>query len=212
MKKKSLSLCLLALGVTGLTMFSGSSEASAHGYVNQPASRVVNAKANGFGWGPGEISSHPEIISTPQGVEAATADLDSGKLNGKLASAGLDVYSPLNEQTSSRWVKNPMSTGENNFNWHHTAVHKTNRYRYYMTKQGWNQNEPLTLKNMDLIKVIGQPIGEDFPKGEGFTPAVDETQQVNIPSDRSGYHVVYAVWDINDTINSFYQAIDVNVK
>ncbi|MDU1041334.1 MAG: chitin-binding protein, partial [Enterococcus faecalis] len=23
---------------------------------------------------------------------------------------------------------------------------------------------------------------------------------------------IYAVWDINDTINSFYQAIDVNVQ
>lgn len=212
MKKKTLSLCLLVLGVSGIAMFGGSKEVSAHGYVNQPASRVVNAKANGFGWGPGEISSHPAIISTPQGIETSTSKLDSGELNGKLASAGLEGYSPLNVQTSKRWAKTSINTGVNNFNWHHTAVHKTNRYRYYMTKQGWNQNEPLTLKNMDLITVIGQPIGENLPSGEGFTPKVDELQKVTIPSDRSGYHVVYSVWDINDTTNSFFQAIDVDVK
>lgn len=39
-----------------------------------------------------------------------------------------------------------------------------------------------------------------------------ETHRINIPADRKGYHVIYAVWDINDTINSFYQAIDVNVQ
>ena len=31
----------------------------------------------------------------------------------------------------------------------------------------------------------------------------------NVP-DRTGYQVIYAVWEIADTANSFYQAIDVD--
>ncbi|WP_177944882.1 lytic polysaccharide monooxygenase, partial [Klebsiella grimontii] len=35
---------------------------------------------------------------------------------------------------------------------------------------------------------------------------------INIPTDRKGYHVIYAVWGIGDTVNAFYQAIDVNIQ
>ncbi|MGP2688349.1 lytic polysaccharide monooxygenase, partial [Serratia nevei] len=38
------------------------------------------------------------------------------------------------------------------------------------------------------------------------------THQCNIPADRSGSHVILAVWDIADTANAFYQAIDVNLS
>lgn len=38
------------------------------------------------------------------------------------------------------------------------------------------------------------------------------THKVNVPTDRSGYHVILAVWDIDDTANAFYQVIDVNLK
>lgn len=212
MTKRILVLCAATLALLGGTILFGSKEASAHGYVTQPISRVANAKANGFGWGPGEISSHPEIISTPAGVEGLTSLFDSGELYGKLGSAGLKAYSLLDVQTSSRWVKSTISTGLTDFKWHHTATHKTNRYRYYMTKQGWDQNAPLSWENMELIGIVGNPIGEDYPAGEGFIPAVDETHKIEVPSDRSGYHVIHSLWDINDTSNSFSQVIDVTIK
>lgn len=55
--------------------------------------------------GPGQDSSQPEIITTPQGIEAPTKLLDTGQLNGRLPSAGLASYSKLDEQTATRWVK-----------------------------------------------------------------------------------------------------------
>lgn len=212
MKKMYIVASIVAIASMGVTLISGGIQVFAHGYVTQPISRVANAEANGFGWGPGQDSSQPDIISTPQGLEAPTFLLDSGQLNGKLASAGLSNYSKLDEQNATRWVKSNINVGLNTFVWNMTATHKTNRFRYYMTKQGWDPNKPLTLDEMDLIGVVGQPIGQDLPAGQGFTVNAVEKHEITIPSDRKGYHVIYAVWDINDTINSFYQAIDVNVK
>ncbi|MDN3185231.1 lytic polysaccharide monooxygenase [Enterococcus faecalis] len=193
-------------------VFVGSLKASAHGYVSSPISRVKNSEANGFGWEAGLDSSQPSIISTPQGIEAPTKLLDSGKINGKLSSGGRPDYSKLDEQTETRWVKTAINSGENDFTWTITAEHKTNRFRYYMTKQGWNPNTPLSLDNMELIGVVGQPIGKDLPSGLGFPVGKQESHKITIPSDRKGYHVIYSVWDINDTVNSFYQSIDVIVK
>ncbi|MEC3942664.1 lytic polysaccharide monooxygenase, partial [Enterococcus mundtii] len=48
--------------------------------------------------------------------------------------------------------------------------------------------------------------------GQGFPVNDTETHAIKIPDDRKGYHIIYSVWDINDTTNSFYQAIDVTVK
>ncbi|WP_321158336.1 lytic polysaccharide monooxygenase, partial [Providencia stuartii] len=33
-----------------------------------------------------------------------------------------------------------------------------------------------------------------------------------IPTDREGYHVILAIWDVADTNNAFYQVIDVNLS
>jgi chitin-binding protein len=32
-----------------------------------------------------------------------------------------------------------------------------------------------------------------------------------VPANRSGYHVILAIWDVADTVNAFYNVIDVNV-
>lgn len=204
MMRKNFFICGTAVAVLmSASIYMGGEQADAHGYVSNPVSRVKNAKANGFGWGPGEIAA-PTIISTPQGVEPSTALLNEGKLDGHLPSGGLDGYALLDEQTSSRWVKSIRNTGVNDFTWYHTQPHETSTYRYFMTKQGWNQNAPINLKDMELIGTIEK---------NGQNPAIEETHKVTIPADRSGYHVVYSVWDVaNGTAKSFVQAIDLNIK
>lgn len=43
-----------------------------------------------------------------------------------------------------------MTAGVHQFVWHHTAPHKTTNWRYYITKQNWNPNKPLTRDQFDL--------------------------------------------------------------
>ncbi|MFP3600027.1 lytic polysaccharide monooxygenase, partial [Chryseobacterium sp. SIMBA_029] len=35
--------------------------------------------------------------------------------------------------------------------------------------------------------------------------------QITVPANRTGYHIILAVWDVADTTNAFYNVIDVNV-
>ncbi len=45
----------------------------------------------------------------------------------------------------------------------------------------------------------------------GARPGTSVTHEANVPTDRNGYHLILAVWEIADTGNAFYQVIDVNL-
>ncbi|MFI6831501.1 lytic polysaccharide monooxygenase [Kribbella sp. NPDC050241] len=70
-----------------------------------------------------------------------------------------------------------------------------------MTKQGWDQNVPLTRR----ARPGPVPDGAD----ERRPPANDVSHPGTLPN-RSGRHMILAVWTINDTANAFYQCSDVN--
>lgn len=46
---------------------------------------------------------------------------------------------------------------------------------------------------------------------DGSAASNNLTHKINVPTDRSGYHVILAVWDVADTANAFYNVIDVNL-
>ena len=71
-----------------------------------------------------------------------------------------------------------------------------------MTKPGWDQNAPLNRDELELIGTINH---------DGSTASNNLSHTINIPENRLGYHVVLAVWDVDDTANAFYNVIDVNV-
>ncbi|ANY08003.1 hypothetical protein AFB00_18785 [Pseudonocardia sp. HH130630-07] len=71
-----------------------------------------------------------------------------------------------------------------------------------MTKPGWSGDKPLTRGDLELLTTVEH---DGSPANTGGAHTVD------IPADRSGYHVIYAVWDVADTPNAFYNVIDVQV-
>lgn len=95
-----------------------------------------------------------------------------------------------------------MQVGNNDFLWHLTARHSTANWRYYITKNGWNSSVPLERVSFDLEPFCSQ---NDY----GAIPKSDVTMTCKVPEDRTGYHVIYGVWQIADTSNSFYQVVDV---
>jgi len=100
------------------------------------------------------------------------------------------------------WTKTPMTAGAHEFVWYHTAPHKTTNWRYYITKQNWDPNKPLTRAQFELTPFC-------TVNGNGQAPEMRKAMTCNVPS-RTGYQVIYGVWEIADTSNSFYQAIDVD--
>lgn len=186
MKKIALAIGLLC----------SASSVFAHGYVESPASRAYKCKL-GQNTGCGPVQYEPQSVEKTSGFPQGSLPPD-----GQLASAGITTYSQLDKQDSNTWSKTTMKSGTNNFVWYHTAPHKTTNWRYYITKQNWDPNQPLTRNSFELT-----PFCE--VNGYGVAPATRVTHACNVPS-RTGYQAVYAVWEIADTSNSFYQIIDLD--
>ncbi|MAM86976.1 MAG: chitin-binding protein [unclassified Hahellaceae] len=168
----------------------------AHGYVTSPTSRNYACKL-------GDNTNCGAIIWEPQSLEAPKGFPQSGPADGKIASAGLAQFSPLDAQSANRWSKQSMRPGQNTFSWTFTANHSTSNWRYFITKPGWNVNAALSRQSFDL-----QPFCS--VSGNQQQPPKQVNHNCNVP-DRNGYHVILAVWDIGDTTNAFYNVIDVNL-
>lgn len=204
MKKKIALTLLCSAGLLSLAMTANQEEALAHGYTVSPASRGYQGlleKQINYGQA---FQKYGAVINEPQSLEAPKGYPEAGPADGQLASAGGKFEGILDIQTPTYWNKRTdIATGINTFTWEYTANHATSKWHYYMTKPGWDQNAKLTRSEMELIGTV---------EHDGSSSSTNLSHQVNIPKDRNGYHLIYAVWDIADTSNAFYNVIDVNVK
>ncbi|WP_061707780.1 N-acetylglucosamine-binding protein GbpA [Pseudenterobacter timonensis] len=188
MKLSKIALAMAALSVA--------SSALAHGYIESPASRAYMCK-QGKNIDCGPVQYEPQSVEKSSGFPSGTMPPD-----GQLASAGIANYSQLDRQSLNAWTKTPITPGPHEFVWYHTAPHKTNNWRYYITKQNWDPNKPLTRDQFELTPFCSV-------NGYGQAPTMRKAMNCNVPQ-RTGYQVIYGVWEIADTANSFYQAIDVD--
>ncbi|WP_426480260.1 lytic polysaccharide monooxygenase [Chryseobacterium sp. R2ACT005] len=178
---------------------------SAHGYVLSPASRgyqgSLDKAALGYSVAFGKYGS---VINEPGSLEAPKGFPASGPIDGKIASANGSIGgdTTLDIQTADRWKKTNITTGANAFIWKYLAYHATAKWHYYMTKQGWDPGKPLSRQDLELIGTVVH---------NGTPPQDNVSHQITVPANRTGYHIILAVWDVADTANAFYNVIDVNV-
>ncbi|QFT54371.1 lytic polysaccharide monooxygenase [Microbulbifer sp. THAF38] len=199
LKQPIFNHALMAVVLAGL-----SSNALSHGYVEAADGGVASARGTlcKYPLDTGEMNTGCGAVQwEPQSVEGAEGFPDSGPADGQIASAGNSSWSELNEQSSDRWVKNYISSGWQTFKWHFTANHVSRDWKYYITKENWNPNFALTRDQFDL-----DPFCE--VDGNYEQPPTDMTHECQVPN-REGYHVILAVWDVGDTVNAFYNVIDV---
>ena len=173
-------------------LFSGT--VLAHGYIDSPSSRadLCAKKVNkncGF------------IIYEPQSLEAYKGFPAAGPADGKIASAN-GAFPELDQQSATRWSKVNITPGTTTFHWTIEANHATTSWKYYITKQDWNPNAPLSRASFDLTPFCNV----DY---KGKQPPHSYSDTCNVPS-RTGYQVILAVWEIADTANAFYNVIDVD--
>lgn len=185
----------VALTVSSLLVSSG---VFAHGYLTEPLSRDYMCQ-KGINTQCGNAQYEPQSVGeSPKGYPKANLPPEGLLVSGNGPSKYIGVK--LNEQTSDRWAKNKMHAGENTFSWHFTAVHATQNWKYYITKQDWDPNMPLTRASFE---------SEPFCQVDGkeTVPPVNITHTCQVP-ERSGYQVIYANWEISNTGNTFYKVID----
>ncbi|TVX93155.1 lytic polysaccharide monooxygenase [Paenibacillus agilis] len=170
-------------------------QASAHGYIESPKSRVYKCNQL-ININCGDAQYNHNNLETTKGFPA------SGPADGQIPSAGWTSYSALNAQSTTRWDKTTMNGGPNTFTWYLTNPHATTDWKYYITKPGWNPNQPLKRSDLELFCT--------YTDG-GTTPPKNVSHTCDVPTDRSGYHIILGTWDVYNTTNAFYQVIDVNL-
>ncbi|QAY66994.1 lytic polysaccharide monooxygenase [Paenibacillus protaetiae] len=191
--KLAAAASFIAAAVACMLVFAG--KASAHGYISSPASRTLLCQQ-------GANKNCGAIQYEPQSVEGVGHFPESGPADGQIAGAG--KYAELDAQTADRWKKVDLQGGVNTFTWTFTANHATEGWKYYITKKGWDPNKPLTRDQLETKPFC-------TVDGGNVKPAMTVTHTCNVPTDRTGYYIILGVWEIGDTGNAFYQAIDVNL-
>ncbi|MEV6287446.1 lytic polysaccharide monooxygenase auxiliary activity family 9 protein [Kribbella sp. NPDC051770] len=190
-RKTLAGIALGALALTGLAV----PTAYGHGYTTSPTSRAKHC-ANGAVQNCGNIQWEPQSTEGPKGFPGG------GPADGKLCSAGIGAFDQLNDQRGGAWPTTQLSSGSlYTFKWTLTAAHATTDFKYYITKDGWNQNAPLTRSALQLQPFLTVPFN-------GARPGMTVTHSGQLPN-KSGRHMILAVWTIADTGNAFYQCSDV---
>ncbi|WP_129358357.1 lytic polysaccharide monooxygenase [Rothia uropygioeca] len=199
--KKSAKFCTVAT-LVGALAFGGAAAANAHGYIGNSKSDVTARAAMKSNTNLGPVQYEPQSIEAPKGfsLDASTG----GPADGKLASAGTDIAKNLDEQSPDRWKENEVNAGQTiSMGWEYTAMHPTSKWHYYITKNGWDQNSPLKRSELQPLATV---------QHDGTPPTEGTVHQMKLPADHTGDHVIYAVWDVADTSNAFYNTVDVHIN
>lgn len=235
-KKPRLRTLTPLLAVAGLMV---AQQAMAHGFSYDPPSRAFMCQksptSNHNDCGTSQANYQPQGLENHTYTNSAQFPTDTGSNTGPIdnviASAadsqnpGYDAFAILNDQSSTRWQKTDVTAGETrSFRWAFTKPHPTREISYYITKNGWDQNAPLTRADFDPKPICSVSYNGTVPParaphsgemtGDGavsYTYA--DIPNCTIPADRSGYNVILGVWKVADPeLNDFVSAIDINVK
>ncbi|WP_394433773.1 lytic polysaccharide monooxygenase auxiliary activity family 9 protein [Streptomyces sp. SGAir0957] len=197
MRNKKLYAAMLGLTTAGAFALSAGG-ASGHGYTDLPISRQKLC-ANGTVANCGNIQWEPQSVEGPKGFPA------SGPADGQICSGNHGEFGQLNaakQPNGQAWPTTKVTGGQNyTFRWQFTARHSTTDFRYYVTKNGWDESKPLTRAALNTTPFLTVPYSGQPPATLSHSGA--------LPTGKSGHHVILAVWTIADTANAFYACSDV---
>lgn len=184
-----------------------------HGYTDSPVSRAYwCSQTPGSDCGP--VSSEPQSVEAPKGFPRDRSP--GGALtprDGELASGSLGKFAALDGVTTPAgqpWPANRVTPGGIiRVRWWLTATHKTERWQYWITRDGWDPDAPLSRAQLEP-----EPWSTfEWPcPGGGWRchmPIQDVHHFMYLPRKR-GRHVLYSVWAVGDTDMAFYQAADLD--
>ncbi|OLZ69857.1 chitin-binding protein [Streptomyces sp. IMTB 2501] len=196
--KTKLSAVVLGAVTAGVFVLS-TGGASGHGYTDLPISRQKLC-ANGTVTNCGDIQYEPQSVEGPKGFPAA------GPADGQICNGGLSRFAQLSSPVTpsgGAWPTTRVTGGQTyTFRWQFTAMHATTDFKYYVTRQGWNEDHALSRSDLNTTPFLTVPYN-------GQRPPATLSHSGTLPTGLSGHHVILAVWTIADTGNAFYACSDV---
>jgi predicted carbohydrate-binding protein with CBM5 and CBM33 domain len=217
---------VLAAGT--LTVIS-QSPAQAHGAMMIPGSRTYLCWVDG-------LSSTGQIIPQNDGCEGAVNAGGANALynwfgvlrsdgagrmagfipDGALCSGGNPTYSGFDRPRNTGYPESHLTAGSTiQIRYNNWARHP-GTFRLYITRDGWNQNAPLSWSDLQGVPASGQAGGSPFdsvtnPAEVGGPGSATGYYYWNaqLPSNKTGKHIIYSVWHRSDSTETFYNCSDV---
>jgi chitin-binding protein len=188
-----------------------------HGRMSNPRSRA-DIEFDG-GWPADGLEGGKFFPATEIGLSDPDAPSDSPSgpkpvpPDGRIASGGSEPDAAVLDEVRD-WPKVDLRSGaEVPFQWSFGMKHKTRRYNYFVTKEGWDPAAPLSRAQFEPAPFATYKPHGDIPFWQMPDPSKDpdlgRPHTIQLP-ERSGYHVILGVWEVADTGHAFYQVIDVN--
>ncbi|MEV7221161.1 lytic polysaccharide monooxygenase [Streptomyces sp. NPDC093681] len=204
--RRAVAVAVAGLAPLALTTLAAA-PASAHGSMGDPVSRVSQCHAEG----PESPKSAACKAAVAAGGTQSLYDWNGIRIgdaagkhqelipDGKLCSAGDPAFKGL-DLARADWPATGVSSGSYTFKYRVTAPHK-GTFKVYITKPGYDPSQPLGWGDLDLSAPVAT--ATDPVASGGFY-----TFSGTLP-ERSGKHLLYAVWQRSDSPEAFYSCSDV---
>ncbi|WP_406441618.1 lytic polysaccharide monooxygenase [Streptomyces sp. NBC_01613] len=181
--------------------------AQAHGAPTDPVSRVYACSPNG---GSNAQSAACKAAVAANGAPFTLWDnLRVPDVNGrdrqvipdgKLCSGGLPAYKGL-DLARSDWPSTTLKPGATMTMKYASTIPHTGTFKLYLTKTGYDPKKPLTWSELPE-----QPFAA--VKDPALTNGAYRIT-AKLPSDRTGHHVLYTIWQNSSTTDTYYSCSDV---
>ncbi len=224
---KNVSSPTSILVVTLLCLFAAEA-LLAHGSIQTPASRIYKCRFEDNPENPQdpacaaaiEFAGNNQFVYDWAGIRQGDADGQHQEVvpDGQICAGGGPEYAGL-DLPRDDWRATaiaPDGNGNFEFIYHASVPHSTRDMLFYVTRQGWDSSQPLTWEDLDLIDEPGNPEDPVDPfchltsVTQETLPGVGEVYRMVCPLPvRSGRHVIYHVWQRDDSPEAFYGCIDV---
>ncbi|MFG2511157.1 lytic polysaccharide monooxygenase [Streptomyces sp. NPDC048584] len=180
--------------------------AAAHGAPTDPVSRVVACSPEG-----GDRAGSPACRAAVAANGAAFTAWDNLRVagvagrdreripDGKLCSGGLPDYRGL-DLARADWPATRVGPGGALPMTYVSTIPHTGTFRMYLTKPGYDPAKPLTWSDLPRT-----------PFAQVTDPALTDGAyrfRATLPSDRTGRHVLYTVWQNSSTPDTYYSCSD----
>ncbi|MEU9115669.1 lytic polysaccharide monooxygenase auxiliary activity family 9 protein [Streptomyces sp. NPDC048483] len=181
-----------------------------HGQVSSPPSRAQLYLA---AWQAAGLEAGKFFPASDSGLRDPYApdDTMNGQPpeDGRIASAGHDFAALLDEPRND-WKTQSVSSGQRlDIAWYSGTAHRTRRWNYFLTKEGWDPGERLSRGQFEAEPFHAEQLTcQPFWSCDSLIPEEPTTHTLLMPRRADGYQVLLAVWEIADTPNAFYQVID----
>jgi len=186
-------------------------QAYPHGSMETPLSRIYNCFLENPEYPKSDACKAAVEIGGKQalydwnGVNQANAnDMHEDIIpDGQLCSGGNQTFKGM-DLSRNDWPSTmiaPDSNGRFDFVFIATAPHSTNYFKFYVTEDGYDPLEPL--KWSDLEDSPFCTINEVTLANGRYT------MNCPLPQDKSGKHVIYTIWQRDDSTEAFYSCTDV---